>query len=34
MWDAETLVEEPYDMKKVVQGMELQKRDQPAKAAL
>jgi predicted metal-dependent enzyme (double-stranded beta helix superfamily) len=34
MWDAETLVEEPYDMKKVVQGMALQKRDQPAKAAL
>src|SRR5882724_6479950 len=27
MWNAETLVEEPYDMKKVVQGMELQKRD-------
>ena len=27
MWDAETLVEEPYDMKKVVQGMSLQKRD-------
>ena len=32
MWDAETLVEEPYDMKKVVQGMELQKRDQKATA--
>ena len=30
MWDAETLVEEPYDMKKVVQGMSLQKRDQQA----
>src|SRR5215211_6250371 len=27
MWDAETLVEEPYDMKKVVQGMSLQKRE-------
>ena len=34
MWDAETLIEEPYDMNKVVQGMALQKRDQPAKAAL
>src|SRR5918994_2176102 len=32
MWDAETLVEEPYDMKKVVQGMELQKRDQKVTA--
>ena len=31
MWDAETLVEEPYDMKKVVQGMSLQRRE-PAKA--
>jgi len=28
MWNAETLVEEPYDIKAVVQGMSLQKRDE------
>lgn len=27
MWDAETLVEKPYDLDTVVQGMALQKRD-------
>jgi len=27
MWSAETLVEEPYDMTKAIQGMPLQKRD-------
>jgi predicted metal-dependent enzyme (double-stranded beta helix superfamily) len=33
MWDPETLVEEPYDLKKVVRGMSLQKRDQPKSEA-
>lgn len=33
MWNAETLVEEPYDINVVVQGMSLQKRDQPKPAA-
>jgi predicted metal-dependent enzyme (double-stranded beta helix superfamily) len=35
MWNAETLVEEPYDINAVVQGMSLQRRDQrkPATAA-
>ena len=28
MWDAETLVEEPYDIDVVVPGMALQRRDQ------
>jgi predicted metal-dependent enzyme (double-stranded beta helix superfamily) len=28
MWDAETLAEAPYDIKTVVKGMSLQKRDQ------
>lgn len=33
MWDAETLVEEPYDINVVVQGMALQQSDQRKSAA-
>jgi predicted metal-dependent enzyme (double-stranded beta helix superfamily) len=33
MWDAETLVEKPYDINVVVQGMALQKREQKKSAA-
>ena len=33
MWDAETLVEKPYDLNTVVQGMAMQKRDQEKAAA-
>ena len=33
MWNAETLVEEPYDINVVVQGMSLQKHDRRKSAA-
>jgi hypothetical protein len=33
MWNAETLVEEPYDINAVVQGMSLQKHDRRKSAA-
>ncbi len=33
MWNAETLIEEPYDINAVIQGMSLQKRDHRKQAA-